>query len=82
MKVLVSFIAFFILITLSSCIEIIDDISFNEDGSGTFKYNINLSSSKVKINSALALDSIDGKKVPSRLEIEAKIGDVIDLFNT
>jgi hypothetical protein len=66
------------LLSLSSCIEIIDDLSLNSDGSGTFKYNINLSSSKVKINSILALDSLDGKKVPSINEISFKINRVID----
>jgi hypothetical protein len=70
-------ILFFIplLYILSSCIEILDDIKFNPDGSGTFKYTINLSSSKVKINSILALDSLDGKKVPSKKEIQQKIDD-------
>jgi len=70
-------ILFFIplLYLLSSCIEILDDIKFNPDGSGTFKYTINLSSSKVKINSILALDSLDGKKVPSKKEIQQKIDD-------
>jgi hypothetical protein len=58
---------------LSSCVEIIDDLSLNLDGSGTFKYNVNLSSSKVKINSILALDSVDGKKVPSLDEIKSKV---------
>ena len=51
-------------------------------GSGTFKYNINLSSSKVKINSVLALDSLDGKKVPSIDEISSKINVVIDALKT
>jgi hypothetical protein len=54
-------------------LEILDDISFNIDGSGTFKYTVNLSSSQVKLNSILALDSIDGKKVPSINEIQEKI---------
>ena len=58
---------------LSSCIEIIDDITMNADGSGTFKYNVNLSVSKVKINSVLALDSLEGKKIPSRDEIKGRI---------
>ena len=57
----------------SSCIEILDDIKFNFDGSGTFKYTVNLSSSQVKLNSILALDSLDGKKVPSLSEIQEKI---------
>lgn len=82
MKVVVSFFAFFLLFGLSSCIEIIDDLSFNEDGSGTFKYNINLSSSKVKINSILALDSLDGKKIPSIEEISNKIEHVVESFKT
>ncbi len=58
---------------LSSCIEIIDDVSMNNDGSGTVKYTINLSSSKIKVNSYLALDSLNGKKVPSIHDIETKI---------
>ncbi len=64
---------FLILFALSSCIEIIDDLSLKSDGSGTFKYTVNLSSSKIKVNSILALDSIDGKKVPSIDEIKQKI---------
>ncbi len=67
-----------ILLLLSSCVEIIDDVSLNEDGSGTFKYSVNLSSSKVKINSILALDSLDGKKVPSIQEISNKLFDLVD----
>lgn len=39
-----------ILFGASSCVEIIDDLTLNEDGSGTFKYTVNLSSSKVKLN--------------------------------
>lgn len=58
---------------LSSCIEIIDDLTIHNDGSGVFKYNINLSSSKIKVNSILALDSLNGKKVPSLSDIETKI---------
>ena len=60
-------------VSLSSCIEITDDITINADGSGLFKYAINLSESKVKVNSLLALDSIEGKKVPTLSEIESKI---------
>lgn len=58
---------------LSSCIELIDDITIHNDGTGTFKYAINLSSSRLKVNSILALDSLDGKKVPSMGEINTKI---------
>lgn len=60
---------------LTSCIEIVDDITIKNDGSGTLKYTINLSSSKVKIGSILALDSLDGKKVPSLDEIKNKVSE-------
>lgn len=73
MKLFYALVLFFSFFGLTSCIEIIDDISLNNDGSGTLKYTINLSSSKVKINSILALDSLDGKKVPSIPEIEERI---------
>lgn len=66
---------FFSTFILTSCIEIIDDLTLNSDGSGSFKYSINLSSSKVKINSILALDSLDGRPVPSKDEIQQKIGE-------
>ena len=62
-----------ILLSFNSCIEIIDDISIKNDGSGTLKYTINLSSSKIKINSILALDSLDGRKIPTIADIEEKI---------
>lgn len=73
MKTKIYFILTALLFSLSSCIEIIDDLTLNSDGSGTFKYNVNLSSSKVKVNSILALDSLDGKKVPSLDEIKGRV---------
>ncbi len=66
---------------LSSCIEISDDLTLNNDGSGTLRYKINLSESKVKVNSILALDSLDGKPVPSKAEISAKINEFVRLLD-
>jgi hypothetical protein len=73
MKLCYTLLVFLSFFSLSSCIEIIDDITLKNDGSGTLKYTINLSESKVKINSILALDSLDGKKVPSIPEMEERI---------
>lgn len=73
MKIISYFGLLCILLSFTSCIEIIDDITIKNDGSGTLKYTINLSSSKIKINSILALDSLDGRKVPSTKEIEESI---------
>ena len=50
---------------LSGCFEWIEDISFNADGSGTYKATLNLSSSKMRIKSILSLDSLNGKPIPS-----------------
>lgn len=63
----------FCLLTLTSCIELIDDLTLNSDGSGKFKYTINLSSSKPEVTSLLALDSIDNYKIPKIPELKLKI---------
>lgn len=60
---------------LSSCVDIFDELIMHDDGSGTYKYTINLSASKVKINSVLALDSIDGQRVPKLPEIKTRIAE-------
>ncbi|MEY4285962.1 MAG: hypothetical protein RL511_35 [Bacteroidota bacterium] len=66
---------------LSACIEISDDLTLNNDGSGTLRYKINLSASKVKVNSILALDSLDGKPVPSKAQISAKINEFVRVLD-
>lgn len=63
----------FLILTLSSCVDIWDDITLHANGTGTYKYTVNLSASKVKINSILALDSVDGKRIPKISEIKEKI---------
>jgi hypothetical protein len=62
-----------ILFLTGSCVDIFDELILHADGSGTYKYSINLSASKVKINSVLALDSLNGKRVPKIPEIKEKI---------
>lgn len=63
----------FLSLVVTSCVDIFDDITLRADGSGTYKYTINMSASKVKINSILALDSVDGERVPKIPEIKEKI---------
>ena len=76
------YILVFLLISLfSACIEISDDLTLNNDGSGTLRYKINLSASKVKVNSILALDSLDGKPVPSKAQISAKINEFVRILD-
>ena len=73
MKLKFIFLLFCSLFIFTSCIEIFDDLTIHNDGSGTFKYNVNLSSSKLKINSILALDSLNGYKVPTVEHIKSEI---------
>jgi hypothetical protein len=61
------------LFLLTSCIDLIDDLTINRDGSGVLKISINLSKSKLKVNSILALDSLNGKRIPKIGEISSKI---------
>lgn len=82
MKVLRYLLVLMLFASLTSCLEVIDDVSLKNDGSGTYKYTVNLSSSKVKINSLLALDSIDGHKVPTIDEIKQRINRVISTLES
>lgn len=70
-----------VLLSFVSCIEISDDITIHNDGSGTFRYKINLSASKIKVNSILALDSLDGKPIPSIAKISAKINEFVRILD-
>lgn len=67
------YIYFILILLLTSCVEFIEDIKINLDGSGTFKYTINLSSSKTKVKSIISLDSLNGQKVPKENEVKEKI---------
>ena len=62
-----------LILLLTSCIEIIEDLKLNSDGSGTFKYSINLSQSKTKTSAILDLDNLYGEKIPKIFEIKQKI---------
>ncbi len=71
----VFFLGLFILCT--SCFEIIEEVSFNKDGSGHVTLTMNLSQSKTKLNSIMLLDSVNNYKVPSKTEIKNKITQII-----
>lgn len=64
---------FFLIVFLSSCFEIVEDVSFKKNGSGTFKYLINLSQSKTEINSLMRLDSSSGFRIPKTKEINENL---------
>lgn len=49
----------------------------NNDGSGTFRYLINLSQSSTKIKSILLMDEYDGHKVPTEQKINSDFQELI-----
>lgn len=58
---------------LTGCFEIIEDVSFNKDGSGKFKVLVNYSMSKSQITKIMSQDTIAGQKIPSKEEIKLNI---------
>jgi len=64
------------LLLLTSCFEIVEEVSFNEDGSGHVTLTLNLSRSKSKLNSIQLLDSINDYKVPSEVEIQQHLTEI------
>ena len=53
-----------LLLLLSSCFDIVEEIDLNENGSGTYGITLNLSQSKIRLSSIMLLDSSQGYKVP------------------
>lgn len=72
----------FTAIALSGCFEIIEDVSFNEDGSGKFKVIVNYSMSKSQLTKIMSQDSIAGQKIPSKEEIKGNIQKVVALLES
>jgi hypothetical protein len=42
----------------------------NEDGTGSFNFTINMSQSKIQINSMFLLDSVNGRPMPKKEDFE------------
>jgi hypothetical protein len=66
-----------LLILCTSCFEIIEEVSFNKDGSGSVTLTMNLSKSKTRLNSIMLLDSVNNYKVPSQTEIKNQIAEAL-----
>jgi hypothetical protein len=69
---------FFVLLSflMTGCFEIIEEIEFNEDGSGHATYTLNMSQSKVKLHSVMLLDSINGYEIPSKNDISLELSEL------
>lgn len=68
------------LLLLTSCFDILDKINVKADGSGEYSLILNASKSKTRLASISKMETINGKKVPKRSEIEAKINEAARIF--
>jgi len=78
LKQFYKFLLFIVLIPiLSSCFEVIEEISMKNDGTGDVVLTINLSQSKTKVASVMLLDSVQGYKVPSKQKIQQELNEAV-----
>lgn len=71
MKKILNFLS--LLLCFTSCVQIVEDITINNDGSGNAKYTFNASESKSKIDAIMLLDSVNGFKVPKISELKIQM---------
>ncbi|WPO82654.1 hypothetical protein SD427_18110 [Chryseobacterium sp. JJR-5R] len=81
MKFLLRQVLLFIpLLLLASCFDIVDKASVKADGSGEYTIILNASKSKTRLASISKMETVNGKKVPKKPEIEAKINEAARIF--
>ena len=71
MKIKVFF--FSLLLLFSSCFEVVEELDMKDDSSGVFTYTINMSQSKLELNTAFKMDTFMGVKLPKEYEIQADL---------
>lgn len=74
------FLLFIPLLLLTSCFDILDKVNVKADGSGEYTIVLNASKSKTRLASISKMETINGKKVPKKPEIEAKINEAARIF--
>lgn len=74
------FLLCFPLMLLTSCFDIVDKASVKADGTGEYTIIVNASKSKTRLASISKMETINGKKVPKRSEIENKINEAARIF--
>ncbi|QQQ27015.1 hypothetical protein [Chryseobacterium indoltheticum] len=70
------------LLFLVSCFDILDKVNVKADGSGEYSLILNASKSKTRLASISKMETINGKKVPKKGEIEAKINEAARIFKS
>lgn len=76
------FLFLFSIFSLTSCFDILDKINMKADGSGEYSIILNASKSKTRIASISKMETINGKAVPKKAEIQAKVNEAAAVFKT
>lgn len=66
-----------LVLSLSSCFEIIEEVELHADGSGNYEYTLNLSQSRTKLDQIMRMDSINGYKVPQQDDLKKPLSELI-----
>lgn len=74
------FLLFLPLLFLTSCFDILDKVNIKADGTGEYTIILNASKSKTRLASISKMETINGKKVPKKAEIENKINEAAKIF--
>lgn len=74
------FVLLFPLLLLTSCFDILDKVNVKADGTGEYTIILNASKSKTRLASISKMETINGKKVPKKSEIENKINEAAKIF--
>ncbi|MFP3595748.1 hypothetical protein [Chryseobacterium sp. SIMBA_029] len=74
------FVLLFLLLLLTSCFDIVDKVNVKADGTGEYTVILNASKSKTRLASISKMETVNGKKVPKKSEIESKINEAARIF--
>jgi hypothetical protein len=64
------------LLLFQGCFELVEKIDLHDNGSGSFQFIVNMSKSKVSINSILKMKTINGRPVPTQTDITQKVEEI------
>lgn len=82
MKIFIHLLFATLLLSLQGCFEVLEEVNLNPNGSGTLILTINGSQSKSQLDKLMAKDSIGGRKIPKRKEIEASLSEISNKLNS
>ncbi|KPH11671.1 hypothetical protein [Chryseobacterium sp. ERMR1:04] len=68
------------LLLLTSCFDILEKVNVKADGTGEYSVILNASKNKTRLASISKMETVNGKKIPKKPEIENKINEASRVF--